>query len=334
MNRSPLLSPPIHHPSRFCSGRAKVPRGLVLVLVIGLGTLAGMPAQAQPSTQVAGLDPERDLKVSFSTDFEKEPDAGYVFGKITNSSSSTYPCVHLEFQLYSRSEDGASRASGTFGTDVNNVRPRSVTQYRARLDSPVSLGLKSVTVCRPGHEQKGEPAAQLEIVSFRAEPRTIDPGDWVKLYWEVKGAQQVRLYDDHGELESRIELPSGQLGWPFLMEGAQQENLHQPTKFTLVASKQGERVSKSFQVTVGGKEACAKASVALCRSQRAGCSVVHAVDGSSSEVCRWSSIGTAAACQRTAGLWTTRDSRYAKLHPDAVPRGAAAACITEVSNLR
>ncbi len=335
MNHHPRLSLPNHHRPRFYSPGTRLPRDLAIVLLIGLGALSGVPADAQSNAgrsrprPISDLDPERDLEVSFSTDFEKAPDAGYIFGKVTNRSASTYPCVHLEFRLFSG--DGKSRASGTLGTDVNNVRPRSVTRYRARLDSPVSVALKSVTVCRQG---ENAPPAKPRILSFRADPPKIDPGGaWVSLYWEVKDAKQVLLYDDYGKMESRIELPNGELGWPPSMNGSQRENLHQSTKFTLVAINNAGRVSKSFQVVAAAK-VCAKASVALCRRKRAGCFVVHAADGSSRDVCRWASKRSADACSSTAGIWTTKSSRYARRHPDAVPPGVAGACINEVSNLR
>ena len=83
----------------------------------------------------------------------------------------------------------------------------------------------------------------------------------------------------------------------------------------------------------GTSERCSTKSAGLCKRSRATCGVVHGTDGSSSEVCRWDSIGSASACSGTAGIWTPVGSRYAKNHPDAVPRGKAGACITEVTNI-
>lgn len=55
--------------------------------------------------------------------------------------------------------------------------------------------------------------------------------------------------------------------------------------------------------------------------------------GTARELCRWYSISTEAACSKTSGLWTSSDSRYAKNHPDAVPKGQSGACISEAANL-
>ncbi len=79
---------------------------------------------------------------------------------------------------------------------------------------------------------------------------------------------------------------------------------------------------------------CSKGSHAVCRKVGATCAVVSGTEGSSSDLCRWDSISTEAACSKTAGLWTDVRSRYARNHPGAVPPGTKGACISEVANLR
>ncbi len=79
---------------------------------------------------------------------------------------------------------------------------------------------------------------------------------------------------------------------------------------------------------------CSRASKTLCKSEGATCDVIRGTDGSSSELCRWASISTEAACAKTPGLWTSVRSRYARNHPDALPPGKSGACISEAANLQ
>lgn len=79
---------------------------------------------------------------------------------------------------------------------------------------------------------------------------------------------------------------------------------------------------------------CSAGGVSVCGGYDASCEVTTATNGSRNELCRWKSANSAAACdKRTAGIWTTAESRYAKNHPNAVSPGTAGACITEVKNL-
>jgi hypothetical protein len=85
----------------------------------------------------------------------------------------------------------------------------------------------------------------------------------------------------------------------------------------------------------GGTQAvpCSSSSVTMCKSYGASCSAIAATNGSRQDVCAWSAANSAAACKRTAGIWTTAGSRYAKNHPGAVRPGQSGACLTEVKNL-
>ena len=81
------------------------------------------------------------------------------------------------------------------------------------------------------------------------------------------------------------------------------------------------------------EQECSPYSVKLCASNGASCGLVHDQGGESSEVCRWTAAGTEGDCERTAGIWTSAKSNYAKKHPDAVTSGSAGACITDVNNI-
>jgi hypothetical protein len=80
-------------------------------------------------------------------------------------------------------------------------------------------------------------------------------------------------------------------------------------------------------------EACGAATTSTCESHGASCDVIHDRGGNAKEVCRWSSRNSESACKRTAGIWTSTTSKYAKNHPDAIKSGNNGACITEAKNL-
>ncbi|MBL4673871.1 MAG: hypothetical protein JKX81_16545, partial [Arenicella sp.] len=80
-------------------------------------------------------------------------------------------------------------------------------------------------------------------------------------------------------------------------------------------------------------KSCSSASNKICQSKKASCNVVSDNRGSLKDVCRWSSIKTAAQCRKTVGIWTTPQSKYGKNHPNAITPGRKGACITEVKNI-
>ena len=80
-------------------------------------------------------------------------------------------------------------------------------------------------------------------------------------------------------------------------------------------------------------EACGAATTSTCDSHGASCDVIHDRGGNAKEVCRWSSRNSESACKRTAGIWTSTTSKYAKNHPDAIKSGSKGACITDVKNI-
>ncbi len=79
---------------------------------------------------------------------------------------------------------------------------------------------------------------------------------------------------------------------------------------------------------------CSTSNKQLCSDWGATCEVAEPVNGADNDLCRWPTANTASRCQRTVGIWTTAQSKYARKHPDAVAAGAAGACITEVQNIK
>lgn len=79
---------------------------------------------------------------------------------------------------------------------------------------------------------------------------------------------------------------------------------------------------------------CSANSARLCANNGATCDIVGKNDAPSADVCRWAKAVSADACNQTAGIWTTPDSKYAKNHPNAVAAGSKGACLTEVANIR
>jgi hypothetical protein len=79
---------------------------------------------------------------------------------------------------------------------------------------------------------------------------------------------------------------------------------------------------------------CSDQGSRMCGSYGGHCEVTTATNGAKDELCRWSSAETASQCQKTVGIWTSAESRYARNHPGAVKPGTVGACLTEVKNLK
>jgi hypothetical protein len=79
---------------------------------------------------------------------------------------------------------------------------------------------------------------------------------------------------------------------------------------------------------------CSTSNKKICADWGAKCEVIEPVKGADKDLCRWSTAGSANRCQKTVGIWTTAQSKYARNHPDAVASGTAGACITEVQNIK
>ena len=109
---------------------------------------------------------------------------------------------------------------------------------------------KTIVVPAAGAEP-APPPSRPKIVSFRASPALVEAGKNVKIFWEVKDAETVRFFDDHGELESRIKLDNGTYGWPLTMPGAFSTTQNKTTTYKLVAkNREGKIARKSFTVRV------------------------------------------------------------------------------------
>ncbi|MEN8206774.1 MAG: RICIN domain-containing protein [Pseudomonadota bacterium] len=95
------------------------------------------------------------------------------------------------------------------------------------------------------------PPPRPTIVSFGANPTTVEAGEEVKFYWEVKHAERVRLYDNHGEIKTRNRLPNGEYGWPLSLSGEESMTQHKTTTYRLVAeNREGKTARKTFTVKV------------------------------------------------------------------------------------
>lgn len=154
-------------------------------------------------------------------------------------------------KLYRDGEEMRGRqrlANGEIGWPASmsfRIRNAKPAVYELVAENSAGKTTKSVQL-------KGSPTAPAppKILSFRAAPPTIRPGDEVSLFWEVKDAEEVRLYDAYGEIESRIVLPSGKLGWPLSMNGELSEVLSEATTYKLVATSKIGSASTSFAVTL------------------------------------------------------------------------------------
>ena len=93
-----------------------------------------------------------------------------------------------------------------------------------------------------------------EIIDFRIDPQSIYKGDPIRFYWEVKNAQNVRLYDSYGEIKSIIQLPNGELGWPHIINGTYRENLDKTETYILKATNNYGTEEMWIKVTVMGKK--------------------------------------------------------------------------------
>ena len=135
-------------------------------------------------------DPQQDLSVLVST-LNEGADLSSVFGTVKNKSANAYPCVRLEFDLYTRSDSRSPgnerRHLGVLQIDVLDIQPRGERDYQKQLPFPAGgLMLKSVGECPP----KRLPDAP-EILSFTAEPERINAGETTTLRWGTANTDQL-----------------------------------------------------------------------------------------------------------------------------------------------
>lgn len=79
---------------------------------------------------------------------------------------------------------------------------------------------------------------------------------------------------------------------------------------------------------------CSTRNKQLCGDWGATCEVSEPTNGADKDLCRWPTAKDASQCQRTVGMWTTAQSKYARNHPNAVAVGATGACIAEALNIK
>ncbi len=216
----------------------------LIAIIYSVLTIAGFTY----TLSVEAGDPESDLVVSF-----RGEDGGLVVGNVKNTSANSYSCVRLKFYLLE-----GNRKSEYVSTDVRNIQPRSVVPYKVKLPRPAGFGHESTGICgaeSPIETDVSTEPKTPEIISFRASPVSVEAGKEVALFWEVKDAKTVRIYEGNNELEGRIELPDGAFGWPLKMPGAFSVMLPKTTTYRLVAeSSQGRSIVKTLTIGVRGTQ--------------------------------------------------------------------------------
>jgi hypothetical protein len=87
---------------------------------------------------------EDDLKVMFRGDRDLPPPGG-IAGTVTNSSARQYDCIDIVFRLVYKG--GAGDGPAEQRVRLENLSPRSVTNYSAPLQSKAGFGLQGIELC-------------------------------------------------------------------------------------------------------------------------------------------------------------------------------------------
>jgi hypothetical protein len=167
--------------------------------------LFSLAASAQPSKaprqDSSVKEPEQGLSASFSSTREGKA-AGSVYGELLNKSSNTYPCVRIEFDLYTRFDlrppGEKSRHLGVLTVEVQDVSPHTVRKYEQRLPYPAGIGLKAISQCSKPRVKKLPPGAP-DILSFTATPQSIRAGQRATLQWSTVNADEVLVGKENPE---------------------------------------------------------------------------------------------------------------------------------------
>lgn len=80
-------------------------------------------------------------------------------------------------------------------------------------------------------------------------------------------------------------------------------------------------------------KSCNRNQINLCGDKGATCEMLRTTSGKHDAVCRWENEKSRGSCVVRGGIWTTKNSRFAKNHPEAVESGKSASCVTQVKNL-
>lgn len=195
-------------------------------------------------------DPQRDLSVTFSSRHEGE-DAGSVLGEVRNNSANAYPCVRIEFDLFTRFDlrppGQEGRHLGLLPVEVQDLQPRGVRDYQQQLPFPAGIAIKSVSECpeQPAKEFPDSP----EILSFTVAPQGIHAGQTTTLQWRTANTDHVfvgerNLEWPHTSLEP-IRAPRG-----IEPSGSLQVSPSQTVTYRLEAKKEGKSTFQDVTVEV------------------------------------------------------------------------------------
>lgn len=202
-----------------------------------------------PNAYPQAKDPSRDLSVSWSSRRESEP--GTLVGAVTNKSANTYPCVRIEFDLFTRFDQQRpgeqGKTLGVLPVEVKNISGRTVRNFEQPLPYPAGIGLKSVSECQ-SFPIKPIPS-NLRILSFTITPSSIVAGQAATLQWRTENSERVLVG------ERNPELARNQWAEPILMprsvdsSGSLQVTPSRTTTYSLKATK-GSFSSYARSVTV------------------------------------------------------------------------------------
>jgi len=221
--------------------------GVVLFVGVGLFLSKATFAQGSGKTSLPTI-----------TSFVITPTTTTVKGVLRDWNEFSWKTANADrVRLYKDGKELKGRdqlSNGEFGWPLSlkgglKIQRKRPALYKLVAENSNGKASKTLGVKLKGN---GSPTAPVlpEILAFKITPQTGRPGDVVQFYWQTKGAQQVRLFDDVGEIMSRIELTNGRYGWPLAMNNEMQESLNKSTTYKLVATSKAGSVSKSFKVTV------------------------------------------------------------------------------------
>lgn len=194
-------------------------------------------------------NPQQDLSITFSS--KRDGENGSVFGRIVNKSANAYPCVTIQFDLYTRYDllppGEKSRHLGVLNVEVLNLNPRAVQDYQKELPYKAGIGFKSISECL-NPPPKVLPDAP-KILSFTAEPVRIRAGETTTLQWRTTNTDQVFVGEANPEFStSNLEFIRN----PRAIEssGSLQVTPSQTIKYSLQAKKGGRSTIATLTVEV------------------------------------------------------------------------------------
>lgn len=147
-------------------------------------------------------------------------------------------------------------ASGEIGWPLSmkgGVRFKGNNPAQYKLVAENNFGLVSEKLDTKLLSEKSISSGLPEILNFNIKLQTSSSGNIASYYWKIKGAHQVLLFDDVGEIESGIEVSKGTYGWPLELNGEVTETLNKSVAYRLVATNKAGSVSKSYRVAVEEK---------------------------------------------------------------------------------